>query len=793
MKNNPIRTILTAGIALAAFHISALALTLPVSEDTSTSGNAFLAKTAGKDTALHVSAARQGLIRFEAGAFADSVAATDVTKARLVLYINSVAAPGALTLHRITQDWSEHSAALPAYDATPLATIPASSVVGKQFIIVDVTAAVQAWLREPGTDFGFAIAGSGGARVLLGAKEGPGTGHPAQLQIETGDAAGPFIAESDDAEDAAEGGRSRASATAPIGNFVTNADVVNNSLKGKKIKEASLTGGKLVDASVTGVKLALETVTGANILDGSINTADLADGSVTAAKLAAGAAAIADGSITTAKLSDTSVTTAKLSDTSVTTAKLANTSVTTAKLSDTSVTTAKLADAGVTTAKLDLSSGNLGIGTVSSGQRLEVLDSILTRGSIATASNGIIFQNSASVARGFLGIAGIANGVVTGTVPGDLTLRADTGNIIIGVSGVAAQTTRFNTSVGIGAAPTAGRLHVVGTGTTDDGKLVVQTTGGTFGPQLRLNHTGTNGQEWVLVSNGSINQGGAGQFQIIQGATTRVAISTAGFVGIGTNTPGVPLDVVGTAAYPSQLATFFGVGSTNLNNAVTGGSASIRASGEILATFFTAISDERVKNIQGRSDSAEDLRKLLSLEITDYQYKDVVEKGGRQQKKVIAQQVEKVFPQAVSRSTDVVPDIYKKAPINHDWVELATDLKVGERVRLISEKGHRAVHEVLEVGDGRFRTDFTADGDVVFVYGREVKDFRAVDYEAIAMLNVSATQQIKKEKDAEIAALKQRIAALEAKDKTREARLTKLEASLPAPAARVVNASLKLK
>ena len=788
MKNKPIQAILTAGILLAAFSTSVLALTLPVSEDTSTSGNAFLARTAGKDTALHVSAARQGLIRFEAGAFADSVAAADVSKARLILYLNSVAAPGALTLHRVKQDWSEHAATVPAYDPTPLATIPASSVVGKQFIIVDVTAAVQAWLREPGTDFGFAIAASGGARVLLGAKEGPGSGHPAQLQIETGDAAGPFVSEPDDADDAAEGGRHRASATAPIGNFVTNADVVNNSLKGKKLK----------DASLTGVKLALETVTGANILDGSITTAELANGSVTAAKLAAGAVTIADGSVTTAKLADGSVTAAKLAagaaaiaDGSVTTAKLADGSVTTAKHADGSVTTAKLADGAVTPAKLDLSTGNIGIGTTSAGQRLEVLDTIVTRGSIATSSNGLSFQNSASVSRGFIGIAGIGSGIVLNTVAGDLALRADTGNIIIGVSGVAAQITRFNTSVGIGTFPTAGRLHVAGTGATDDGRLVVQTIGGTFGPQLRLNHTGTGGQEWVLVSNGSINQGGIGQFNIIQGTTTRVAISTAGFVGIGTNTPGVPLDVVGTAAYPSQLATFFAVGSTNLTNSVTGGSASIRASGEILATFFTAISDERIKNIQGLSDSVEDLRKLLSIEITDYQYKDVVEKGGRLQKKVIAQQVEKVFPQAVSQSTDVVPDIYKKAPIHRDWVELATDLKVGDRVRLITEKGHRAVHEVLEVEGGQFRTDFIADGDVVFVYGREVKDFRAVDYEAIAMLNVSATQQIKKEKDAEIAALRQRIAVLEAKDQAREARLIRLEAGLPAPAAGVVSASLK--
>ena len=63
------RSILTAGIALAMLGHTALALTLPVSEDSSTSGNAFVAKSAGRDTTLRVSAARQGLIRFEAGAF----------------------------------------------------------------------------------------------------------------------------------------------------------------------------------------------------------------------------------------------------------------------------------------------------------------------------------------------------------------------------------------------------------------------------------------------------------------------------------------------------------------------------------------------------------------------------------------------------------------------------------------------------------------------------------------------------------------------------------------------------
>jgi hypothetical protein len=263
-----------------------------------------------------------------------------------------------------------------------------------------------------------------------------------------------------------------------------------------------------------------------------------------------------------------------------------------------------------------------------------------------------------------------------------------------------------------------------------------------------------------IASSGSIN------FMI--GSSSKFNVASNGFIGIGTTTPAVALDVVGftTVATPDGFTYFTASNTTTLTPtaSMTSAGASIRSNGGIVSLYFAAASDERVKNIQGRSDGTADLRKLLGIEVTDFLYKDVVEKGSRPQKKVIGQQVEKVFPQAVSQMTDVVPDIYRKAPINNGWVELATDLKVGDRVRLITETGHRAVHEVLEVKHDRFRTDFAEDAGQVFVYGREVKDFRVVDYEAIAMLNVSATQELNRlvaEQDSEIRALNARLAALE--------------------------------
>jgi hypothetical protein len=170
----------------------------------------------------------------------------------------------------------------------------------------------------------------------------------------------------------------------------------------------------------------------------------------------------------------------------------------------------------------------------------------------------------------------------------------------------------------------------------------------------------------------------------------------------------------------------------------------------------------RIKNVQKVSDGDKDLSNLMKIQITDYLYRDLVNNSNKPQKKVIAQQLETVYPQAVSQSTGVVPDIYQKATAKDGWIVLATDLKKGDRVKLIGDKEH-GVHEVLEIAEGKFHTDFKAEGNV-FVYGREVNDFRSVDYDAISMLNVSATQELSKkleEKDAVIAALEARLSALE--------------------------------
>ena len=117
----------------------------------------------------------------------------------------------------------------------------------------------------------------------------------------------------------------------------------------------------------------------------------------------------------------------------------------------------------------------------------------------------------------------------------------------------------------------------------------------------------------------------------------------------------------------------------------------------------------------------------------------------------------------------------------------AKDLKKGERVRLVLDKAE-GVYEVLEVASNKFRTELKAEGQTVFVYGREVKDFRNLDYDAISMLHVSATQQLKKEKDEEVKVLRAEIAELKTANDALEKRLPLLESKLQTAVPAVVAA-----
>jgi hypothetical protein len=270
-------------------------------------------------------------------------------------------------------------------------------------------------------------------------------------------------------------------------------------------------------------------------------------------------------------------------------------------------------------------------------------------------------------------------------------------------------------------------------------------------------------------------------------------------VGIGTRTPTKgKLEINGSA---SNTLSYGYLNSSGNIGRVTNGTSnfSLYASDRIAASEFNAFSDRRIKNVLRGSNSAEDLAILMRLKITDYKLIDSIEKGNKTYKKVIAQEVAEVYPNAVSKMTDVIPNIYKVATIEHGFVNLKNHhLKVGDKVKLIFGESQN-LYKVLTINENGFQTDYRGQNtegvsfpksDItnptsksVFVYGKEVNDFHTVDYEALSTLNISATQELVKQLNdlkAQNAALKSDNETIKTDNKTLKADNSTMKADIEA-------------
>ena len=259
-----------------------------------------------------------------------------------------------------------------------------------------------------------------------------------------------------------------------------------------------------------------------------------------------------------------------------------------------------------------------------------------------------------------------------------------------------------------------------------------------------------------MVANYSGGAGNAATFN------TRLSIQDTGVcigsttIGAGPFTVATESDFQTTAHFTSDSYTVLlgQIGYVNNSGAYSGNFPATYASycinaKRIRATQIDCFSDARAKkDIQVR-DGKNDLELLKQLPIKSYKWRDE-RKGTQEHIGVIAQELEAVVPQAISHSKDFVPNIYMTRDITE-----------------VSEKGFTITGEPIGLegesikffyngadGQEKMSVGILGEGNTlehnqgllketqVFLYGKEVVDFKNVDYTSLSCLHMSATQEL---------------------------------------------------
>jgi hypothetical protein len=225
-----------------------------------------------------------------------------------------------------------------------------------------------------------------------------------------------------------------------------------------------------------------------------------------------------------------------------------------------------------------------------------------------------------------------------------------------------------------------------------------------------------------------------------------------GKMGIGTTSPQVPLHVASSVA---QYVNVYGY--LNQNQAQGAYTAntnvyySILAEQRIRAPEFNAISDARIKKNIFKLSTEKQLAELNQLKVVNYAYIDQLANGTKSKTGFIAQEVEAVNPKFVNQSTDFIPSVYalaQSATIENKMLHVTTvqphGFQKGDEVKLFAEGKKEVVKTIEEVSGPQ---DFTVSDwidpiDNVFVYGKKVTDFKAIDFDQITALSVGAIQEL---------------------------------------------------
>ena len=247
--------------------------------------------------------------------------------------------------------------------------------------------------------------------------------------------------------------------------------------------------------------------------------------------------------------------------------------------------------------------------------------------------------------------------------------------------------------------------------------------------------------------------------------TDNLVIDSKGNVGIGTLPPSYRLEVSECLATAKRGALDLSIKSKYLGRSTTIIDATsftifsiinicARFQGSIWITgecLFALNCDIRIKeDIQDINDDSA-LQMILSIEPKTYKYIDKIENGNKKVYGFIAQQVQKVIPEAVSLENAYIPNIMMLAYYNDDIITLPhkpakVAIKIKDKLKCYDNNNNLVEVEVTEIiNDISFMIkdlNKKYKNNKIFVYGTLVNDFQILSKEYIYTLNVGATQEL---------------------------------------------------
>lgn len=129
---------------------------------------------------------QKSYIQFDLSSIPSGFKGTNIAKASLKLYVNSVTTAGSFNVDYVTGPWAEKTITgnlSPTIGTTVVGSVPLTSALVHDYVLVDVTPAVVAWLNGTQANDGLALVANSPLNATFDSKENTTQSHAPELDI----------------------------------------------------------------------------------------------------------------------------------------------------------------------------------------------------------------------------------------------------------------------------------------------------------------------------------------------------------------------------------------------------------------------------------------------------------------------------------------------------------------------------------------------------------------------------------------------------------------------------------